>query len=97
MSLKLDWRCRTKADNARPSICRFLMNDWHFNVACSYRQNALLLALLTAISNATDNFLALAGENYAKLIAKIIFKVNDTGVGIDMFRSFNNIRMSGKL
>jgi hypothetical protein len=73
------------------------VNDRHFNVACSYRQNALLLTLLTAISNATHNFLALAGENYAKLIAKIIFKVNDTGVGIDMFRSFNNIRMSGKL
>lgn len=67
------------------------MNDRHLNIGASRWQDCLLLALLTSVTNPTHDFLSLAGENYAKLIAEIILKVNYTCVRIDMFRSLKHI------
>jgi hypothetical protein len=44
---------------------------------------------MIAVSNAANDFLSLARENYAKLIPEVILEVNDSSIGIDMFRSFD--------
>lgn len=82
-SLKFNWCCRSEANNTRSTVAS-LMNDWDFNIGRPWRKNPLLVTLLTSASDSTHNFLALPGENNAKLVAEIIFEIDNTSVRIDM-------------